>query len=211
MSEPQITLYGTRLSGHAHRVLLMLSMLELPYRFVDAPNEVRRSPEFLRLNPLGQIPVLQDGALVLADSNAILVYLAKRYAPGSHWLPEEPVAASHVQRWLSLGAGEVKHGPALARAIAVWRDDGDPVRATAIAGRLFRFMEAHLAGRSWLATDEPTIADLSLYPYVAHAPEGGISLEPYPAIRAWLSRVEALPKFQPMPRSPIPTEGRRAG
>jgi len=148
---------------------------------------------------------------VLADSNAILVYLAKRYAPGSHWLPEEPVAASHVQRWLSLGAGEVKHGPALARAIAVWRDDGDPVRAAAIAGRLFRFMEAHLAERSWLATEEPTIADLSLYPYVAHAPEGGISLEPYPAIRAWLARVEALPKFQPMPRSPVPTEGRRAG
>lgn len=210
MSEPEMTLYGTRLSGHAHRVVLMLGMLDLPHRFVDAPNEVRRSPEFLRLNPLGQVPVLQDGALVLADSNAILVYLAKRYAPRSHWLPEDAVAASHVQRWLSIAAGEVKHGPALARAIAMWRDDGDTVRATALAGRLFRFMESHLAGRSWLATEEPTIADLSLYPYVARAPEGGISLEPYPAIRAWLSRIEALPKFQPMPHAAIPTESRRA-
>jgi glutathione S-transferase len=211
MSEPQITLHGTRLSGHTHRVVLMLSMLELPCRFVDAPNEVRRTPEFQRLNPLAQVPVLQDGALVLADSNAILVYLAKRYAPGSHWLPEEPVAASQVQRWLSIGAGEVKHGPALARAIAVWRDEGDPIRATAIAGRLFRFMESHLAGRSWLATEEPTIADLSCYPYVAHSPEGGISLEAYPTIRAWLSRLEALPRFQPMPRSPLPAESRRPG
>ena len=208
MSEPQITLHGTRLSGHTHRVLLMLSLLELPYRFVDAPNDVRRTPEFLLLNPLGQVPVLQDGALVLADSNAILVYLAKRYAPGSHWLPEEPVAASQVQRWLSIAAGEVKYGPALARAIAVWRDEGDAVRATAIAGRLFRFMENHLAGRSWLATEQPTIADLSCYPYVAHSPEGGISLEPYPAIRAWLSRTEGLPKFQPMPRSPLPAQTR---
>lgn len=211
MSEPQITLHGTRLSGHTHRVLLMLGMLELPYRFVDAPNDVRRTPEFLRLNPLGQVPVLQDGALVLADSNAILVYLARRYAPGSHWLPEEPVAASQVQRWLSIAAGEVKHGPALARAIAIWRDEGDAVRATAIAARLFRFMEAHLAGRSWLATEQPTIADISCHPYVAHAPEGGISLEPYPALRTWLSRVEGLPKFQPMPRSPVPPETRPAG
>jgi glutathione S-transferase len=211
MSEPQITLHGTRLSGHTHRVLLMLSLLELPYRFVDAPNDVRRTPEFLRLNPLGQVPVLQDGALVLADSNAILVYLAKRYAPGSHWLPEEPVAASQVQRWLSIAASEVKHGPALARAIAVWRDEGDTVRASAIAGRLFRFMETHLAERSWLATEQPTIADISCYPYVAHAPEGGVSLEPYPAIGTWLSRIERLPKFQPMPRSPLPTQTRRPG
>jgi len=95
-------------------------------------------------------------------------------------------------------------GPALARAIATWRDDGDAVRATAIAGRLFRFMEGHLSGRSWLATEEPTIADLSLYPYVARAPEGGISLEPYPAIRAWLARVEALPRFKGMQRSRVP-------
>lgn len=211
MSDPQFTVHGTRLSGHTHRVLLMLGMLELPYKLVDAPNDVRRTPEFLRLNPLGQVPVLQDGALVLADSNAILVYLAKRYAPASHWLPEEPAAASHVQRWLSIAAGEVKYGPALARKIAVWGDEGDAVSATAIAGRLFRFIEAHLAGRSWLATEQPTIADISCYPYVAHSPEGGVSLEPYPAIRTWLARVEGLPNFQPMPRSPVPPQTQRAG
>src|SRR5690348_18398146 len=90
MSEPQITLHGTEYSGHAHRVVMFLRMLEIPFRFIAAPAEVRRSAEFLKLNPLGQIPVLQDGPILISDSNAILVYLAKRYAPGSPWLPEEP-------------------------------------------------------------------------------------------------------------------------
>lgn len=81
----KLKLYGTPLSGHVHRVALLLSMLELPYEFIESPAEVRQSEAFRRLNPLGQIPVLVDGDLTLADSNAILVYLAKNYAPGSHW------------------------------------------------------------------------------------------------------------------------------
>lgn len=207
MSDSQnsrIILHGTERSGHAHRVVLLLGMLEIPYRFANAPAEVRRSPEFLRLNPLGEIPVLEDGATVICDSNAILVYLVKRYAPGSPWLPEEPLAAAHVQRWLSVAAGEIKHGTALARAIAQWGDPGDRGSAMRIAGRVLKFMESHLDGRAYLAADHPTIADLACYSYTAHAPEGGISLDPYPALRAWLSRVEALPRFQPMPRSPLP-------
>jgi glutathione S-transferase len=206
-----IRLHGTERSGHAHRVALLLRMLEIPYRFVSAPVEVRRSAEFLRLNPLGQIPVLEDGATVICDSNSILVYLAKRYAPGSGWLPEEPLAAAAVQRWLSIAAGEMKHGPALARLIAQWRDPGDLASAVRIAARLFRFMEAHLEGREYLAAGHPTIADLACYSYTAHAPEGGISLQPYPALRAWLSRVECLPRFEPMPPSPLPPEVASAG
>jgi len=203
---PQMTLHGTERSGHVHRVVLLLRMLEIPYRFVSAPAEVRRTPQFQRLNPLGEIPVLEDGATLICDSNAILVYLAKRYASGSTWLPEEPLAASRVQRWLSIAAGEIKHGPALARAIAQWGDPGDRASALRISGRLFRFMEAHLADRAYLAADHPTIADLACYAYTAHAPEGGISLQPYPALRSWLSRIEALPRFEPMPASPLPPE-----
>lgn len=206
MSESQITLHGTEYSGHAHRVVLLLRMLEIPFRFVAAPAEVRRSAEFLRLNPLGQIPVLQDGPIVLADSNAILVYLAKRYAPRSPWLPEEPLAAARVQRWLSIAAGELAHGPALARRIAQWRDSGDRQRAIETAGRLFQFMNAHLADMPYLAAAHPTLADLACYSYTAHAPEGGVSLQPFAAIRAWLRRVEALPGFQAMPSSPLPAE-----
>jgi glutathione S-transferase len=203
MSEPAIVLHGTELSGHAHRVALLLRMLGLPYRFVVAPPEVRRTPDFLKLNPLGQIPVLEDGPLVLADSNAIMVYLVRRYAPGSRWLPDEPVAAAQVQRWLSLAAGEVMYGCAIGRAVKQFNAQWDHTLAVRVAERLLRFMQQHLDGRSWLAADHATIADLACYSYVAHAPEGGISLDPYPAVRAWLARVEALPQFVPMPARPV--------
>jgi glutathione S-transferase len=199
MPNAPLVLHGLPLSGHTHRVELMLRMLDLPYRFVPAPDEVRQGPDFLRLNPLGQVPVLEDDGLVFADSNAILVYLAKRYSPGGSWLPETPEAAARVQRILSIAAGELRYGPALARVIAVFGGDGDPERCRAIAERAFTFLETHLADRTWLAADQPTIADLACYSYVAAAPEGGISLSDYPGIRAWLARVEALPGFKAMP------------
>jgi glutathione S-transferase len=201
-----ITLHGTKLSGHAHRVELLLRMLGLDYTFADAPRPSRASPEFLALNPLAQIPVLQDGDLVLADSNAILVYLAKRYDSGRTWLPEDPADAAIVQRWLSIAAGEVAFGPALARSIAVWDfpAGADKTRAKAVTERLFGFMQDHLADRRFLAADHPTIADLACYSYIAAAPEGGIPLTPYPTIEAWLRRVEALPHFAPMPKAPVP-------
>ncbi|HZH26739.1 MAG TPA: glutathione S-transferase [Azospirillaceae bacterium] len=204
MPNHTIKLHGTALSGHAHRVELLLRMLDLPYCTVDASAPVRRAPEFRRLNPFAQIPVLEDGDLVLSDSNAMLVYLAKRYDKGGTWLPEEPVAAALVQRWLSIAAGEVKYGPAAARLMTHWGLKGDKQIATEIAENLFRFMDVHLTDRTYLAAEHPTIADLACYSYIAHAPEGGISLAPYPALRAWLSRVEALPHFKPMPRTPMP-------
>ena len=210
MSGSTITLHGTKLSGHAHRVELLLRMLGLPYTYRDAPSAVRATPAFLALNPLGQIPVLEDGDVVLADSNAILVYLAKRYDPAAHWLPDQPVAAAAVQRWLSLAAGELSFGPAAARAIRLWniRREIDPAGANGVAERLFAFMENHLAaGDPFLAAAHPTIADLAFVGYVTHAPEGGVTLAPYPALRAWLRRVEALPGFEPMPTSPAPLLG----
>jgi glutathione S-transferase len=196
----EIVLHGTELSGHCHRVELLLRMLGLPYRFVGAPAPVRATPEFYKLNPLRQIPVLQDGDVMLADSNAILVYLARRYAPGGLWLPEEPVAAAQVQRWLSVAAGEVKCGPATARMVTQWNLPGDAARARQIAAALLPFMNEHLSSRSFLAADHATIADLACYSYVAHAPEGGIALGGYASLR----RVEALPQFKPMPASPLP-------
>lgn len=204
MTLPTISLHGTALSGHTHRVENLLRILGVPYRFVDSPAAVRGTPEFRALNPLGEIPVLQDDELVLADSNAILVYLAKRYGASTPWLPEDPVGAARVQRWLSIAAGEVKYGPATARWVTLWGGPGDLVRAQEIADHLLRFMEGHLGARSYLAGDHPTIADLACYPYLAHAPEGRISLEPYPAVVAWIARLEALPRFKRMPRSSIP-------
>ena len=199
MTTSAIVLYGMGLSGHTHRVALMLNALGLDYRFEEASGEVRGSAAFRALNPLGQIPVLRDGDLTLADSNAILVYLAGRYAPGGAWLPREPVAAAAVQRWLSIAAGEVMHGPAIARMITLFGLPDDPARAARIAERVLTFMDSHLADRAFLAADHVTLADLACYSYVAHAPDGGVTLEPYPAVRAWLARVEGQPWFQPMP------------
>ncbi len=179
-----ILLHGTRLSGHVHRVELLLRMLGLPFDYVPAPAEVRATPAFLALNPLGQIPVLQDGGLTLVDSNAILVYLCKRHAPGSDWLPEDAVGAAAVQRWLSIAAGEVAFGPASARAITLWGVPGDIDRAGAVAARLLAFMDGHLAQHAFLAAPHATIADLACYGYVAHAGEGHISLEPWAHVRA---------------------------
>ena len=205
MSNTIVVLYGTKLSGHAHRVELFLNALGLAYAYRDTPPAARTTPEFLALNPLGQIPVLQDGDMVIADSTAILVYLAKRYDAGRSWLPEASAPAAAVQRWLSIAAGEVFHGPATARSLAIWGvpRGADPVWAASIAGRLLAFMNGHLALRLFLAAEHPTIADLACYAYIAHAPEGGVALDAYPAVRAWLGRVEALPGFVPMARSPL--------
>ncbi|HEY0986604.1 MAG TPA: glutathione S-transferase [Kofleriaceae bacterium] len=202
-----IVIHGTVLSGHTHRVENFLSILGIPYRLAHAPPAVRQTPQFRALNPLGQIPVLEDGDLVIADSNAILVYLAKRYAAGTNWLPEAPVAAARVQRWLSIAAGELKFGPAAARVITVWKLPGDLATAQDIAARLLRFMDGHLADSAFLAAEHPTIADLACYSYIAHAPEGRISLAEYAWVRAWVARVEALPGFKPMPVSEIPEAG----
>jgi glutathione S-transferase len=209
MANFHLVLYGTELSGHTHRVELLLRMLELPFRYIAAPAAVRSTPEFRRLNPLGQIPVLEDGSLTLADSNAILVYLAKRYAPGSHWLPEEPVAAARVQRWLSIAAGEVMYGPAAARMVTQWNFPGDLARAKKIAAALLQFMNGHLKDRLFLAAEHATIADLACYSYVAHAPEGGVAIADYEHVLAWLRRVEDLPHFKPIPPSPIPATAKQ--
>ena len=196
----QLVLYGTALSGHSQRVAALLSMLGLPWRLEHMPVERRRTPEFLALNPFGEVPVLRDGDVVLADSNAILVYVARRYDPHDRWLPADPVGQAEVQRWLSVAAGEIAFGPAKARAARVFGRSGiDHGAAVELSHRILALLEAHLERRSFVAVDRPTIADLALYGYVRAAPEGGVGLEPYPHIRAWLDRLEALPGFVPLP------------
>ena len=195
----EILLYGARLSGHSHRVEAFLRLLDLPYRLIEADATARKTIEFLAKNPLGQIPVIDDGGLVLADSSSILVYLAKRYDPQGGWLPDDPAGAARVQRWLAVAAGEIKFGPAAARALVRAQRAGDLEGARQIADRVLRFMDGHLADRAFLAAERPTLADLACYAYTARAPEGGISLEPFPAVRAWLARVEAIPGFLVMP------------
>lgn len=202
--KPALQLYRNAVSGHCHRVELFLSMLGLPFESVDVDLAVRahKAPGFLAMNPLGQIPVLRDGDLTLADSNAILVYLEARYAPGQ-WLPRDPVGAARVQRWLSLAAGPLAFGPAAARVVQLFQRPNDPKESIERAESLFQFMESELGQTPFLVGERATLADVAHYAYVARAPEGLVSLQPYPAIRAWLARIEALPGFVPMLKSPV--------
>lgn len=200
-----IKLYGTRLSGHAHRVELFLTLLGLPYEYVviDTRAGEQKSPAYLAKNLFGQVPVIEDGELVLPDSNAILVYLAMRYGDAA-WLPRDPVGAARVQRWLSVAAGQVAFGPAAARLTTLFGAPFDHAEVCGRAHKLFAVMEQELAVSLWLAGASPTIADIANYSYIAHAPEGGVALDAYPNIRAWLARIEALPGFVGMPKSPLP-------
>ena len=200
-----IRLHRFALSGHCHRVELMLSLLQLPCDLVDVnlPAAEHKAPPFLALNPFGQVPVIEDGDLVMADSNAILVYLAGSYDARRIWWPVDVRAQAAVQRWLSAAAGPLAAEPAAARVAQLLQRTSNP-QAVAVARNLFGLMESQLTGRAWLAADHATIADVAMYSYTAHAPEGGIALDDWPQVRAWLQRVEALPGFIGMQRSALP-------
>ncbi|WP_248799045.1 glutathione S-transferase family protein [Pseudomonas sp. MWU13-2105] len=202
MSQTPIKLYNFSRSGHAHRAELMLSLLGLPVELihVDLPSGAHKTPEYLALNTFGQVPVIDDQGLVLADSAAILVYLALKYGQG-RWLPTDPLGAARVQRWLSVAAGPIAFGPARARLITVFGAPFDAEEAISRSHALLKVVEQELSQSSYLAGDTPTIADVAGYSYIAHAPEGNVSLADYPNVRAWLARIEALPGFVPMPRT----------
>jgi glutathione S-transferase len=194
-----IRLYRRVLSGHAHRVELFLALLRLPYELieVDLPAGENRRPEFLKKSPFGQIPVIEDEGVTLYDSNAILVYLATKYDDGT-WLPKDPVAAAKVQQWLSLCAGPIAYGLCNARLVVLFDAPYDHEWSKAVGSSLLTTLNEIVAHRRFAIGDIPTIADVSAYGYIARAPEGGVSLEPYPNVRAWLQRIEALPDFVPL-------------
>ncbi len=199
-----IKLYRMALSGHCHRVELFASLLGLPCETIDVDMAAgqHKTPAFLAINRFGQVPVMQDGDVTLADSNAMLVYLEGRYAPGQ-WLPRDPLGAARVQRWLSVAAGPLAFGPAAARATQLFKRPDNTADMIARANNLLKVMEQELAAQTFLTGDKPTLADIANYSYIARAPEGNVSLDPYPNVRAWLARIEALPRFIPMVKTPI--------
>lgn len=196
-----IKIHSFPLSGHAHRVELFANLAGIAHEVisVDLAGGEHKQPAFLALNPAGQVPVLEDGDVVISDSNAILVYLARKYAPS--YMPSDPVGEAEVQKFLTLAAGEIAFGPAAARLIKVFGAPLDADFCKSVAQRVLGKLEAHVEGRSFLVGDAPTIADVAIYSYVARAPEGDISLEPYPNVRGLLANIEALDGFLPMPKT----------
>ena len=193
-----ITLYGGPRSGNAYKVRLLLTLLGLEFEetVINLQAGENRTESFLALNPRGQIPTLVDGDVTVWDSQAILVYLARRY--GEAWLPVEPAAMAEVMQWLALAENELLFGLARARAIKSFGLDFDlaPCQAYGHAG--LQVLEHRLAEHRWLAAGKTTIADIACMPYAALSYMGDVSLDDYPAVRTWIGRIRALPGFVAM-------------
>lgn len=200
-----IKFYSFPVSGHAHRVELLLRALDLPFERIDMDlaGKQQKKPDFIRLNPFGQIPVIDDNGKVVWDSAAILVYLCLTYDPKGAFMPRDPQKMAEIVAWLGKAAGPINYGLATARRINIFKSPGDMAAVQAMANDFLGILESHLGPRQWLVDDAVSIADMACYSYVAHAPEGGIDLAPYGHVTDWLSRFRRLPFFVAMPRTKV--------
>ena len=200
-----LKLYDHPLSGNCFKVRQMLAWLGVAYETVPVdfhPGRAHKSAAFIaNVNPLGQIPVIDDHGFVLRDAQAILVYLASRHDAQHRWYPHDPKLRGQVAMWLAM-ADEITRTASAARlhdALGYHHLDIDACRSGARA--VFRVVDDHLAeqasaGLRWLASAPgPTIADLACFPYVALAGEGGIALDEFPALRNWVWDFRHLPGF----------------
>ncbi|WP_417308059.1 glutathione S-transferase family protein [Devosia sp.] len=195
------TLYDYELSAGCYTVRLMLSILRQPYDAVPVdifPGVAHLEPEFLELNPLGELPVLVDGDRVLRDAPAILVHLAQTRETGGEWLREADLA--EITSWL-LMAQRLSASVGQARLIRAGIAQGESAPLEAEAHRLLRVIDEHLwfgerESRDWLvAGGAPTIADIGCFPDIALSEEAGVMRQDYPAVRRWMDRVKRLSGF----------------
>jgi glutathione S-transferase len=193
-------LHDLELSGNCYKVRLLCALLDVPITLVpvDFLGGEHKGERFTKLNPFQELPVLEDEGLVLRDSQAILVYIARKYGT-ERWLPTSAAELAHVMEWLSTAANDVARGPNDARLHDLFGYSLDIDVARKKAHRVLGVLEIHLTSREWLAVAWPTIADIACFPYVALAPQGGVPLTDYPAVHRWLKRIKALPNFIPMP------------
>jgi glutathione S-transferase len=200
-------LYDYVLSGNCYKVRLLMEFLGIAYDTVPVdfyPGRAHRTPEFRDINPLEQLPVLDDGGLILRDAQAVLLYLANRYDPARKWWPaDDPVFVGQTAQWLAF-ADLITATASAARLHDMLGYKLNVEEARTGAHRAFSVLEDHLTDREfedghWLVGDAPTIADIACFPYTALAGDGGIDISGYPAIGRWLRRFTALPNFTGMP------------
>ena len=146
----------------------------------------------------GEIPILEDGSVILRDSQAILVYLANKYG-GEAWWPSEAHLQADVMQWLSVAANEIKYGPNVARLIKKFGLESDWEQASKRSHNILTLIDNHLGSHHWLAASRPTIADCAVYPYISTAHEGDIDIDSYRNIQAWMNRLQQLPNYISMP------------
>ena len=192
-------LYDHPMSGNCQKVHILLRHLGLSYetRAVDLEGGETRTPEFRALNPLGQVPVLDDSGTIVCDSQAILVYLAVKH--GSPLTDRSAEGMAEIQRWLSFAAKEVSLGPQMTRLYhLIGKAEIDIASSEAMSAAVLHRLEAHLTLQDWLCLNRPTIADIAVFPYIALARDGHLPLDDHAAILAWLSRLRAVPGYQPL-------------
>jgi glutathione S-transferase len=199
-----LQLYNRERSGNCYKARLMLSLLGLEYEKIAVNRAGNQRnvlpPGFEKLNPLRQLPVLVADGKPYWGTIAILVYLARAHG-GVTWLPVDAAGEGEVTQWLALAQNEIFYGLGRARSLRAkrWHGHGTLEEAHAIAQIALGVLEGQLAAHAWLALDRPTIADVACYSYTIFAPEGGVSLKPFPAVRAWFARIQALPRYLPPP------------
>lgn len=195
-----IKLYDFVLSGSCYKVRLFMNILDLKYEAqnVDFVNKEHKTDKYTSLNPFGEIPIFEDGAMRLRDAQAILVYLAKKYDRSGKWFPDDAESMGKITQWLSTGGGEIMNA-AGARLVKILNYPLDIEKLQTGAHRVFKIMDDHLATHEWLELNRPTIADIACFPYTALAGEGGIDLGGYPNVQNWIDRMKALPGFITMP------------
>lgn len=192
-----LVLYDSTISGNAYKVRLALSQLGLAYRLVpvDLAKGEARTLEFARVNPFGRVPYLVDGDFQLAESNAILCYLAR----GTPLLPDAPRPQARALQWMFFEQNQVEPSIGVVRYFVRFAPDHPRRR---MAEELLRpkgdaalgVLDRHLARHEFLV-DEYSVADIAMFGYVHLAPEGGFSLEAFPGVRAWIERVRRQPGF----------------
>jgi glutathione S-transferase len=193
-------LYNVAYSGNSYKVRLLLSHLGLRYKAVevDILKGESRTAAFLEINPNGRTPVLDDNGFVLAESNAILAYLAK----GTKYLPEDRQRFALILQWMFFE--QYSHEPFIATSrFWIQHKPDSPEKAAALASRrdggwaALKIMEEHLA-KSDFFVDGYSIADIALFAYTHVSHEGGFPLDGFPKIRGWLERIKTQPGFLPM-------------
>jgi glutathione S-transferase len=190
-------LYGHPLSGNTHKVRLLLAALNIDYdeKVVDVTVGAHKQPDFVALNPRGQVPVLTDGEHTIYDAQAMLVYLARRYDPANRWLPTAALEMARVVGWLSFAANELHSGAHVARMHCLLGVPTALEQAQALAVSSLHILDGHLRGRTYLELERPTIADLACFPSAALAPEGRVALDNHPHVSAWIDRIKTLPRY----------------
>ncbi|GAA6169693.1 glutathione S-transferase family protein [Sessilibacter corallicola] len=193
-------LYDLELSGNCYKVRLFCALTGIDIELipVDFLAGAHKQSPVIDLNPWGELPVLDDGKVVLRDSQAILVYLANKYEK-TQWWPKDPAEQGEIVQWLSVASNEIQNGPCAARLVDKFGMALNKERTIEVSDRILPLVNAHLENNDWLALNRPTIADCAVFPYIGTAWEGGVDISGYTAIVNWIARIKELPGYTSMP------------